>query len=154
MLAPAPPTPAPATADPKSAGGSKAKGSPSKPKSKSAAPEPVPYLSPEAVTVCLYNPQSVTVDPALTRRAGGATLVLQGTRKGGFGFSSSDVRVVFSRPDLGLEIAVPAQQTWMLGLAEEVPVDKLASASEPGAGADSDEAAGLELEEKEPEPHF
>lgn len=96
---------------------------------KKPAEEPVQYLSPEAVTVYLYNPQGCTVDPVLTRRSGGGTLVLQGATKGGFTFSSSDVRVVFSRPDLGLEIVVGAAETWMLGLGEAIPVPTIAGAA-------------------------
>ena len=143
MVAPAPPVPLSALPDAKK-GNSPNKKSPNKAK-KAPEPEPVNYLSPEAVSVFLYAPQGCSADPDLARRRGGGMLVLQGTDKGGFLFSSSDVRVVFSRPDLGLEISVPRSGTWMLGLDQEVPVAASAGPGDEGEGhEDEDEGLGLD----------
>lgn len=139
MVSPAPPTPS--LPDPKG------KGAKSPTKKDKGLPEPVPFLSPEAVSVFLYAPQGISVDPTLTRREGGATLVLQGARKGGFSFSSSDVRVVFSRPDLGLYLVSPPEQTWMLGLGDEVPVAAARGDGEGEGEGEGGDAAGGEGEE-------
>ena len=92
------------------------------PKKKTSAVEEIPLLSPEPIKIYLYKSQPITVTPSLTRRPGGAELVLLGGAGSGFNFSSSDVKVVFYRPDLGMEHIISGEEVHMLGLDESIPV--------------------------------
>ena len=126
-------------------------------KSRKEAP---PLLSPEPVNIFLYKARALVMVPELplVRRTGGRQLVVRGTDAvGGFPFRSSDVRVILFRKELGIFIEVPQQDTYMLGLDEDVPLppeepavvpnddeeDEEEELNEPAAGIDAAPVADL-----------